>query len=268
MKDALGDRMKAYEGAEAQRRFMPLLPIMARIDGRSFSSFTHGMERPFDDRFSRCMIETTLKLVQATGASVGYSQSDEISLCFYSDDIQSQVFFDGRIQRMTSQLAALATLFFYREVLSVMPEYADRLPSFDARVWSVPNLAEAANTFLWREVDATKNSVSMAARHYFSHGELHCKNAPEMKTMLESKGIIWGQYPAHFKRGTFVRKEYHELPLSLPELEELPEKHHARTDPDFKRLRSVMVQSNMEPIGKMLNVVDVLFHQKNPITKS
>lgn len=46
MSDALGDRMKMYEGAEAGRRLMPLLSLLARIDGRAFNSFTRGMERP------------------------------------------------------------------------------------------------------------------------------------------------------------------------------------------------------------------------------
>lgn len=33
MSDDLGDRMKMYEGMEAGRRLMPLLPVLARIDG-------------------------------------------------------------------------------------------------------------------------------------------------------------------------------------------------------------------------------------------
>lgn len=35
MKDYLGDRTKMYERAEAGRMLMPLLPVIARIDGRS-----------------------------------------------------------------------------------------------------------------------------------------------------------------------------------------------------------------------------------------
>lgn len=31
VKDDLGDRMKLYEGMEAGRRLMPLLPAMARL---------------------------------------------------------------------------------------------------------------------------------------------------------------------------------------------------------------------------------------------
>lgn len=69
--DDLGDRMKLYEMAEAGRKCMPLLPIVARIDGRSFSRFTQGLERPFDRRLSGLMIETVKFLVRETGAACG-----------------------------------------------------------------------------------------------------------------------------------------------------------------------------------------------------
>ena len=108
MRDDFGDRMKMYEGMEAGRRFMPGLPIIARIDGRSFHNFTKGMNRPFDETFTNCMIETTVALVKETGANLGFAQSDEISLCWYVDNPKQQVWFDGRIQKMTSQLAAQA----------------------------------------------------------------------------------------------------------------------------------------------------------------
>ena len=152
MEDALGDRMKMYENAEASRRFMPMLPIMARIDGRSFSSFTRGMERPFDGTFAACMVETVRALMAETNACMGYTQSDEISLAWHSTTLKSQVWFDGRIAKMTSQIAAQATLHFYLAALKAMPQYAERLPTFDARVWQVPNRAEGANVFVWRGV--------------------------------------------------------------------------------------------------------------------
>ncbi len=76
MSDALGDRMKMYEMAEAGRRLLPLVPIVARIDGRAFHSFTRGMRRPFDPDFSAAMIDTTLRLVEATHACIGCTQSE------------------------------------------------------------------------------------------------------------------------------------------------------------------------------------------------
>jgi hypothetical protein len=58
-KTALGDRMKLYGRIEAGRRCLPLLPICARIDGKRFSRFTQGLERPYDQRLSRLMVDVT-----------------------------------------------------------------------------------------------------------------------------------------------------------------------------------------------------------------
>lgn len=84
--DSLGDRMKGYEATETDRRFVPLRPIYARIDGRSFSRFTQGMTRPFNHKMSHAMIETTKYLVEHTHATVGYTQSDEISLVWLNTE--------------------------------------------------------------------------------------------------------------------------------------------------------------------------------------
>lgn len=167
--DAFGDRMKLYEGAESDRRLMPLLPAITRLDGKGFSKFTRGLERPFDLRMSELMTETTAFLVKLTNAVCGYTQSDEITLAWHSSDYESQIWFDGRIQKMTSILAAKASVFFNRRLDKFLPEKEARIqeadsgdgPVFDCRVWNVPNLEEGANAFLWREQDAVKNSVSI-----------------------------------------------------------------------------------------------------------
>lgn len=265
MKDDLGDRMKLYESAEAGRRLMPLLPVMARIDGRAFHSFTRGMDRPFDAAFAQAMLDTTLALVRETGACMGYTQSDEITLAWHSRTTQSQIWFDGRVAKMTSQLAAQATLIFYRQVLERMPQYADRLPTFDARVWSVPNRTEGANVFLWREWDATKNSITMAASAYYSHKELMGKNGPQKHDMLHAKGMNWNDYPSLFKRGAYVQRRTESVPFSAAEIDRLPEKHEARTNPALVVERSVCVVLDMPPFTSIANREAVVFDGAQPI---
>lgn len=264
MNDDLGDRMKMYELAEAGRRFMPLLPIMARIDGRTFSSFTRGMERPFDARFTLAMIKTVHHLMAETNACMGYTQSDEISLAWHSTSIKTQVWFDGRIAKMTSQLGALATLHFYRIVCRDLPEYAERLPTFDARVWQVPNRTEAANVFLWREWDATKNSTSMAASCHYSSKQLFGKNGSERQEMLFQKGINWNDYPAHFKRGTYVQKRTVSKPYSTAELDRLPAKHEARSNPGLMVERSELRVLDLPPLATISNRESVIFDGAEP----
>lgn len=268
MKDDLGDRMKMYEHAEAGRRLMPLLPVLARIDGRAFHSFTRGMDRPFDARFSSCMADTTAALVRDTGACMGYTQSDEITLAWHSRTMQSQIWFDGRVAKMTSQLGAQATLIFYRLVLERMPEYADRLPTFDARVWSVPNRSEGANVFLWREWDATKNSLSMAASAYYSHKALIGKNGPQKHDMLHAKGVNWNDYPSLFKRGAYIQRRTTSAPFIANELENLPPKHAARSNPDLLMERSVCARLEMPPLGTVTNREAVIFDGDAPIASA
>lgn len=262
--DALGDRMKLYELAEAGRRFMPLLPILARIDGRCFSSFTHGMKRPYDPNMTAMMVATTIELVSETNACMGYTQSDEITLAWHSLESKSQLWFDGRVSKMTSQLGALATLHFYRLVLNRMPEYADRLPTFDARVWQVPNRTEGANVFLWREWDATKNSLTMAASELYSHKELHGKNGSDKHEMLFAKGINWNDYPPEFKRGTYVQRRRVVRPFTATEIEDLPQKHAARANPNLEVERWRISTIEMPTLASVENREDVIFEGAEP----
>jgi tRNA(His) guanylyltransferase len=105
--DDLGDRMKMLEAQERSRRFLHGLPIYARIDGRGFSKFTKGMERPYDRRMSDAMVGTTKVLVEQTHATIGYVQSDEISLVWIPTE-NGHGWFDGKTMKMTSVLAGLA----------------------------------------------------------------------------------------------------------------------------------------------------------------
>jgi len=266
MGEDLGDRMKLYEGMESERRLMPLLPVLARLDGRAFHSFSRGMDRPFDAAFSKAMVDTTSALVQETGACMGYTQSDEITLAWHSESHKSQIWFDGRIAKMTSQLAAQATLIFYRLILERMPHYADRMPTFDARVWNVPNRSEGANVFLWREWDATKNSVNMAASAYYSHKALMGKNTPQKHDMLHEKGVNWNDYPAVFKRGAYIQRRLERIPFSPEELDQLPAKHEARTNPGLVVERSICAVLDLPQLGSIINREDVIFSGAAPIT--
>lgn len=265
MSDALGDRMKSYEAYETARRFLPLQPVYTRIDGRSFSAFTKGMGRPYDPRLTRAMIDTTKGLVEKTHARIGYTQSDEISLVWYSDTVESGYFFDGKIMKMTSVLASLATAIFTASANDHgLGMFMGRLPHFDCRVIQIPTQTEAANMFLWRELDATKNAISMAARAYYSHKELDHKNGPEMQEMLFAKGINFNDYPAAFKRGTFVRRITRERPFTSEELARIPDAHRPPTGQMVAR--SEIVELEMPKFSTVTNREAVIFDGADPDT--
>lgn len=204
----LADRIKMYEKAETAERFMPMIPIYARLDGRSFSKFTKNLVRPYDVRLSEIMQEVTKYLVKETGARIGYTQSDEISLVWLQTSLESDVFFSAKKQKMISMLSALATAKFVSLALDVFPEECKRnLPTFDARVFQVPSKVEAVNCFQWRLQDAVRNSIQMAGRSEFSQSQLHLKSTKNILDMLiNEKGINWNNYPKFFKEGTFFQR--------------------------------------------------------------
>lgn len=260
----LDDRMALYESRETSRRLMPLLPALARVDGRCFHAFTKDMHRPYDSLFHSLMVQTMTLLMRGTAARLGHTQSDEITLFWHSDDPKSQIYFDGRCFKMVSALAADASLhfndglsYFLREKMAYRPR-----PRFDARVWNVPTLEEAANVFLWRERDATRNSISMAARALYSHKALHGKNSSDMQEMMMEKGINWNDYPADCKRGTYCQRRVISTPFAAAEREKLPPKHEARTNPDLRVERHEVSVIEMPSFGTVTNRVAVLLGAK------
>jgi len=266
-KDEFGNRMKDYELIEVGRRFMPLLPVIARLDGKNFSNWTKDLKRPYDERMSKVMIDTTKWLVGKTGALTGYTQSDEISLVYYSESAKSQIFFDGRIQKMTSVLASMASVCFNKLVETTLPGWKIFWAYFDCRAWQVPNKTEAVNAILWRELDATKNSVSMAAREYYSHKELQNKNSAQMMDMLMEKGVNWNNYPSFFKRGTYIQKQKTMRKFTPEEIESFSLAHEARRNPDMEVERTFIAELDMPPLGKVRNRIEVIFEGTIPITE-
>lgn len=211
--DDLGDRMKSHESIITawSLEYSTSKPIYARLDGRSFSKLTKGLRKPFDERMSSCMIYTTNKLVAATNAKIGYTQSDEISLTWVKENEESDFLFSGKILKLTSILASMASLFFSEAVDLYFGDNATSIkkkyPQFDCRILNLPSLEEGCNMFLWRALDARLNAISGAAQSEFSHKQLHKKNQEDMINMLEDKGINFNKdYPEFFKHGTFSRK--------------------------------------------------------------
>lgn len=260
--DTLGDRMKDLERVEAGRKLQ--YPVCMRLDGRSFSSFTRGLPRPYDARLSKLMVDLTKALVEETGASIGYTQSDEISLVLAEPPSKGEGYFGLKAQKLCSVTASFAGAFFARELCRVpapIPERGGETPLFDSRAWSVPTLEDAAAVLLWRELDARKNATTMAASVYYSHAMLLKKNSDEKIKMLAEKGVIFDEYPTFFRRGTYVRRFETTKPFTTEELEALPPKHHARLNPGLVVTRHVIEEFDIKtPLARLANRVDVLFN--------
>ena len=139
----LGDRLKGYEANYPQYLATKGLPLVARLDGRSFHNFTQGLKKPCDIRLSEAMIETTKYLVEETHALTGYTQSDEITLIwFVPADSVSDYMFTGKTQKLVSTLSALASVKFFSIIQETIPEKKTAMPTFDCRVFQTPTLEE------------------------------------------------------------------------------------------------------------------------------
>lgn len=253
--DFLGDRMKTYEEI-TEKILLPRVPICARMDGRAFHSFTKKMTRPYSESFFIAMDETVKALIGEFHSDIGYTQSDEITLIWIPKDINWDPIFGGRIQKMVSNLASFTSVVFNKYIKSLFgSDYAEKNPTFDARVWVVPNIEEAANVLLWRELDATRNSISMAARSIFSHKECLNKNSDELKEMLKSKGIIWDDYPSRFRKGIYFRRTLIKRFLTDSEIEKIPEKYR----PHWPIFRHDILPLELSPLIKIEDKVKALF---------
>lgn len=272
--EALGDRMKGYERSETSLRFDPALPLYARIDGRGFSRFTRGLERPFDARFREAMVEVTRFLVEETGASLGYTQSDEISLCWAGrnpeDPPERQpVFFEGKKQKLVSQLAALATArlayVLARSTDDAFRALGERCPTFDARVFSLPSAEECANAVLWREQDAQRNAVSMIARCHFSHRQIENRSTQELRSLLAEKGVDVDAFPQEWVRGVFVRRERLVRPIAEAERLRMPEA--TRPEPGALVVRHRIEALPMPSFVQVTNRAQVVLENAVPLVK-
>lgn len=225
-KDDLGDRMKKYEEV-TRYHLLPRSYVFCRIDGRSFHSYLRGCKRPFDADVIADMNATAVYLCEnVQNAKLGYVQSDEITLLLCDfDTYDTSQFFDGNIQKISSVVASMAAAkfnqcraqrFIEKKSMNLLGgEFP--LASFDCRCWVVPNRWEAANVFIWRNQDCSRNSVSMVAQANFSHKELQGVSIAGMHEMLHEKGINWATaFSDGEKNGRLIVKENYLSELTLP----------------------------------------------------
>lgn len=234
-RDDLGNRMKTFYEEIPKTRLMRRTPVIIRIDGKAFHTFTRGFKRPFDDVLIKTMQETAKYLCEnVQGCVLAYTQSDEISLLLIDyQRFETSAWFDYEIQKMCSISASMATMAFNKyfienarefidktyearngNLISENDTYMDTLQNavyqramFDARVFNIPK-EEVTNYFYWRQLDASRNSIQMVGQANFSHKELQHKSCNDIQDMLMTqKNINWNDFPTYQKRGSCVVKE-------------------------------------------------------------
>ena len=216
--------MKRYESV-SKGILVPRTTVILRLDGCHFHTTTRGFKKPFDPVMIKAMQDTMKYLCEhIQGCVFGYTQSDEITLVLVDyQKINSSSWFDNEIQKMCSVAASMATYAFvtYFKVHSLGNAMGDDTKyflahekalqngiAFDCRAFNVPK-EEVCNCLIWRQQDATRNSIQMVAQNNFSHKELQGKSCKVLQNMLhEQKGINWNDYPTVYKRGSCIIKVY------------------------------------------------------------
>lgn len=223
---ALAKRMKKYE-AVPKNTLMRRTPVIIRVDGRAFHTFTKGFQKPFDDVLMRVMQDTMKYLCEnIQGCVFGYTQSDEITLILIDyKKLNSEAWFDYEVQKMCSIVASMATMAFNRFFMYEYEEFNrwiyegsptdedKRLNDvyynamckgamFDARAFNLPK-EEVTNNIYWRHLDASRNSIQMVGQANFSHRELLNKTCDQIQDMLMTqRGINWNDMGTSYKRGS------------------------------------------------------------------
>lgn len=198
-----------------------------RLDGKAFHTYTnHDQfrdEGPFSDvlrTIFREATEATIKHIQ--GARLAYMQSDEVSILITDwKQLKTDAWFKYGAQKMVSVASSIFTHYFNESAIDNL-EYVHMPAFFDARVFNVP-FEEVNNYFVWRQQDATRNSIQMLGRSYFSHKELDRVNTNGIKDMLvNKKGVNWNDVGTRFKRGSCVSSSYVDDRLTFVYDDEIP----------------------------------------------
>jgi len=221
----LDTRMKDYE--HTFRSYLPKKqPLIIRLDGKAFHTFTKGFGRPFDDIFMETMQDVTKYLCKnIMNCKFGYTQSDEISLLLVDyENTDTQQWFGNNLQKIVSVSASMATLQFnkrFREIVTTLdesPYFNDNLQNysskfdralFDSRAFILPK-EEVCNYFIWRQQDATRNSILSVAQSKLSHKEMDKKNCKELQyILLTEHDLNWNDIEITKKRGSgMVKRNY------------------------------------------------------------
>lgn len=232
-KSSLGNRMKRYESV-SKNYLMRKQPVIIRLDGKAFHTFTRGFVKPFDLVLNYTMQGTMKYLCEnIQGCVLGYTQSDEITLvlCDYQK-IDTDAWFDYNVQKMVSVAASMATMKFNQifakeaqefyiandecesdEIREKLESYEDVLERaarkgavFDARAFTDP-IEEVNDCLLWRQQDATRNSIQALAQSLYQHKEIQGINVKALQDkMFTEKGINWNDLPTEQKRGSCCKK--------------------------------------------------------------
>ncbi|MBP1046638.1 hypothetical protein I6N96_10090 [Enterococcus sp. BWM-S5] len=200
----LDAKMRIYE-TNQDHIVLPEMYMVARIDGRNFTTLTKDREKfeaPFDVRFRDYMVETVKHLMNCGFHVIyGYTESDEISLLFSLNEAA----FSRKTRKYNSILAGEASAKFSLLLGSI--------GAFDCRISELPTKNAVIDYFRWRNEDANRNALNahcywlqrkQGASVAKATGYLEGLSVSEKNEFLFQHGVNFNEIPKWQKRGIGV----------------------------------------------------------------
>jgi len=215
MATSLKDRIDSYIES-TNIKLLPKVPLIISTNGRSFSKNTSLLDKPYCPKFAECMFSTMLKLcTDIDGCVFAYQHSDEITIAIRNDqNIDTNPWYDNKIQKICSAVSSIATMHFNmcadKINLNLLGE-----PIFITNVYAVPNIAEAINSFVYKQQQNFQTSIQFACFYEL----LKKYDKPTIKEMLaglsvdekvellnQECNIDFNEYPDEYRRGAACYK--------------------------------------------------------------
>jgi tRNA(His) guanylyltransferase len=213
--NTLKDRIDSYQSVYDQK-MTARLPLVIVINGRSFSKLTQLLDKPYCPKFAECILSTTLRVcTEVEGALFGYQHNDEIVVVARNDQHQETTpWYDNRVQKICSVTSAVATMHF-NDCASRLQINLTGDPIFTSQVFTVPSIAEAINTIVYKQQRNFHSSIQYACLYELI--KKYDKNTikemmsgltidEKIRLLQQECNVNFNDLPVSFRRGTACYK--------------------------------------------------------------
>jgi tRNA(His) 5'-end guanylyltransferase len=207
----LKDRIALYENA-TDYKLLGRVPIIICINGRSFSKITSIIDKPYCEKFAECMYSTALRLaMEVEGSVFSYCFCDEIVIVARNDQsIETNFWYDNRIQKISSVTASIATLHFNNCATALdLNLIGDAV--FISNTFVVPNITEAINVIVSKQQLSFQKSLHFACLYELLKKQYDKNDIKEMiqgtssddkiNLLQQECNIDYNNYPIAYRRG-------------------------------------------------------------------
>lgn len=211
----LKDRIESYQD-QTESKLLNKLPIITVVNGRAFATITSVLDKPYSEKFSECMLTTTLKLCsEIEGAFFGYYYNDEIVIVSRNDQSSdTSPWLDNKIQKIASLSSSIATLQFNTSLVELELNLMGDA-HFYSKVFTVPNINEAINTIIYKQQQNFYTSIQCACFYEllkkYDKGSIKemiqgLSFDEKIELLSQECGIDFNQYSSIFRRGSACYK--------------------------------------------------------------